>query len=148
MHFFNVKFLNGNWSVFYGTKYISMCGFVFLTFWCLFHFLPLFLKEEMPLESQWQRLVRRRLTAMASVCHSLLSVPSMCVTQHGAAWVWWRVGVVLFCFGVCLVLLSAFPMCAVTVVYLSTFSGDNVSSRICIFLHTPTGGKSGMGRRK
>lgn len=109
----------------------------FLSFWYLFHFLSLFLKEEMPLESQWERLVRRRLTAMASVCHSLLSVPSMRVTQHGVAWVWWRVGVVLFCFGFCLVLLSAFPMCAVTVVYLSTFSGDSVSSGIAFAYTLP-----------
>lgn len=65
---------------------VCCCCFFFL-FWCFFHFLSLFLKEEMPLESQWERLVRCKLTAMASVCHILLSVPGMRVTAARFAWV-------------------------------------------------------------
>lgn len=57
-------------------------------------------------------------------------------------------GLVLFCSRFGLILLSAFPMCAAAVVYLSTFSGDTVSSGICIFLQPPRGRNSGVGRRK
>lgn len=50
-----------------------------LPFWYLYLFLSLLLKEETPLESQWERLVRLRLTAMASVCLILLSMFGVCV---------------------------------------------------------------------
>lgn len=57
--------------------YIYAC--FILPFWYLCLFLSLLLKEEMPLESQWERLVRLGLTAMASVCLILLSVSGPCV---------------------------------------------------------------------
>lgn len=51
----------------------------FFPFWYLCLFLSLLLKEEIPLGSQWERLVRFRLTAMASVCLILLSMFGVCV---------------------------------------------------------------------
>lgn len=63
-----------NW---YETVYWRML--CFFPFWYLCLFLSLLLKEEIPLGSQWERLVRFRLTAMASVCLIPLSMFGVCV---------------------------------------------------------------------